>query len=407
MNKKTWWIVGAAGLGAVALLAWAFAPSPVAVEVAAVTRAAFETSVEEDGQTRLQERYTVSAPLAGRLARITLREGDVVSEGQVLATFSPATAALLDERSAREQASRVQTAQAQVQLTAARVAGAQAALAQANSALQRTQQLATQGFVAPSKVDTDRLLQQAAQSDQAAAIAARHVAELDLQTAQVALTLSRSPNPGSTAFGVRSPVAGRVMKLLQSSEGVVALGSGLLELGDTQRLEVVADLLTTDALQTPPGAPVRIERWGGPGVLTGQVRRVEPGAVTKVSALGVEEQRVKLHITLTSPPAAWQALGDGFRVSVRIVMQQVADAVQVPVSAVFPLPAAPGAAAGVEPQMAVFVLAGGKARQVPITLGARNGSMAWVRSGLKPDQQVIVYPGAAVADGVKVKVRAV
>ncbi len=209
---------------------------------------------------------------------------------------------------------------------------------------------------------------------------------------------------------MRAPAAGRVLRVLQASETVVALGTPLLELGDVSRLEIVAELLTTDALAAKPGSRVVIERWGGPATLEGRVRSVEPGAFTKVSALGVEEQRVRVLIDITSPRDAWQALGDGYRVSVRIVTLAEDKAVQVPVSAVFPLPAG-SAGAGTDaesaPSFAVFLSDGGRARLVPVVLAARNGSAAWIRSGLATGQQVIVYPPAAVRDGVRIAARKV
>jgi HlyD family secretion protein len=191
------------------------------------------------------------------------------------------------------------------------------------------------------------------------------------------------------------------------------LGTPLLEVGDIAQLEVVAELLTTDALKASPGSRVIIERWGGPGTLEGRVTRVEPGAFTKVSALGVEEQRVRVIVGLTSPAQQWKALGDGYRVSVRIVTLAQDNALQVPVSAVFPLSAqadasGPGnGAADAAPRHAVFVADGGRARLTPVLLGGRNGSMAWLRSTLAPGTQVIVYPPPAVRDGVRVAARKV
>jgi HlyD family secretion protein len=188
------------------------------------------------------------------------------------------------------------------------------------------------------------------------------------------------------------------------------LGAPVLEIGDTTKLEVVAELLSSDALQAGPGRAVRIERWGGPTVLQGRVRRVEPAAYTKVSALGVEEQRVNVIITITSSPAEWAALGDGYRVGVRIVTRSEAQALTVPVSAVFPLPpsATSAAAAASAPGGAthgVFVLDGGRARLQPVQLAARNGSQAWVPQGLQAGARVVVYPPAGVVDGVRVAER--
>jgi HlyD family secretion protein len=390
--------LGAGVLLALALLAWAFAPRPLAVEVGVADRGLFETLIVEEGRTRLRQTYTVSAPLTGRLARITLEPGDAVAVDAPVATLTPTLAPMLDERTERELAARVQAAQANVQRAASQAEAARVALTQAGSAMRRSALLVEKGFVSPIQAESDQLAVEAAQKALDAAVEGRKVAEFELAVARSAVAAVGGPGGGvARRFDVQAPVAGRVLRVLQPSEGVVALGTPLLEIGDTAQMEVVAELLTADALQARPGSAVRIEDWGGDGGLEGRVRAVEPAAFTKVSALGVEEQRVLVHIEITSDPARWQALGDAFRVGVRIVTESVADALRVPVSAVFPRP---------EGGHGVFVIDGGRARVVPVTLGGRNGEHAWVRDGLTAGDTVIVYPPAAVADGVKVKVRA-
>ena len=200
-------------------------------------------------------------------------------------------------------------------------------------------------------------------------------------------------------FELRAPVAGQVLRVLQPSEATVALGTPVMELGDLGRLEVVAQLLSADAMQTPPGTPVRIEQWGGPGVLAGSVRRVEPSAITKVSALGVEEQRVNVLIDIISPPAQRLALGDGFRVGIRLVVLQTDKALQLPVSAIFPRPG------GQPGEMAAFLLDGSHVKQVSLVLRARNAGNAWVAQGLKAGERVVVYPPTTLQDGARVKAR--
>ncbi len=404
MTRNTRITIAVAGLATLGLLAWAFAPRPLAVEVATVALGRYEQAVVEDGRTRLRDRYAITAPLAGRLARITLREGDAVVAGQLLAEITPQPAPMLDARTRAELQAREATARAAVQRAVAGVGQQKVALAQAKSDLVRSEQLAQQGFVAPTKLDSDRLAVQAAQQGLAAAEQAQHVAEHEVRQAQAALLASAplGAAPGMP-FVLRAPVAGRVLKLAQASETTVAPGTLLLELGDTARLEIVAELLTTEALPLAAGAPVRIDRWGGPGELQARVRQVEPAGFTKVSSLGVEEQRVKVLIDLSSPPEQWRALGDGYRVGVRILTQQRDGVLLVPVSAVFPPPGQPA----VSGQAAVFVLADGRARLKTITLGGRNGQQAWVSSGLSEGETVIVYPPAAVAEGVRVKARVV
>jgi HlyD family secretion protein len=409
--KRRNWIAAAAIAVALALaLIWAFAPRPVEVELAPVTQGQFETTIDEDGKTRLADRYVVSAPLTGRLARISLREGDTVAAGTAVASLTPVLSSMLDERTLRELQARVEGAQANIVRASSRIERTTVALEQARNDARRSDELSQQGFIAPTKVENDRLAVIAAQKEVESATAERHVATHDLEQARAALSAVRQPLGGNAQrrFVVNAPAAGRVLRVLQTSEATVTVGTPLLEIGDTHRLEIVAELLTTDALAAAPGSRVLIERWGGPAALSGRVRSVEPAAFTKISALGVEEQRVRVLIDITSPQAAWQALGDGYRVSVRIVTLSEAGAVQVPVSAVFPLPASSeSAGADAGQRFAVFLADGGRARLVPVVLAARNGSTAWVRSGLKPGQQVIVYPPASVRDGVRVASRKV
>jgi len=396
--KRTTMLVGAGVLlVAAGLLAWAFAPRPIEVELATAKSGPFETTIDEDGRTRLTDRYLVSAPLAGRLARIGLREGDVVQAGDVVATLQPVLTPLLDERSQREQQARVDGTQAGVQQAGKRVEAARVALERAREELERSEQLARQGFIAPTKLSGDRLAMQAAQKDLEAAIEGQHVARHELEQARVALGVARAPAAGRP-FALRAPVSGRVLKLHLSSEATVALGAPLLELGDTSRLEVVAELLTADALQARPGSRVRIERWGGPVALEGRVRRVEPAAFTKVSALGVEEQRVNVLIDIVTPQAAWAALGDGYRVGVSVLTRSEPQVLKLPVGAVFPQ-AAPAQG------HAVFVADGGRARLQPVELRARNGSEAWVAGGVAEGMRVLVYPPSTVNDGVRIHER--
>jgi HlyD family secretion protein len=329
---------------------------------------------------------------------------------------------------------RLAAAQAALERAGTRVRAAQVGVDQALNEQRRTAQLVAQGFVSPAKADTDRLALDAATREREGAVESERVARFELQQTRVALELSSGAASSGRTFTVRAPVAGMVLRVHQASEGVVGIGTPLLDLADTSRIEIVAELLTGDAAVARPGSPVRIERWGGPGSLQGQVRRVEPAAFTKVSALGVEEQRVNVLIDLVPASAASSGgavradvapaalLGDGWRVVVRILTRQEADVLRVPVSAVFPWPgpaqpaaappsqAASGAADAVAGQgtadaMGVFVVEGGRACLRTVQVVARNGSLAWVRSGLTPGEVVIAYPPPSVADGVRVKPR--
>jgi HlyD family secretion protein len=401
-RSRLLWLAAALATGAV--LAWAFAPRPVPVEVAAASVGPFRTTIDEDGRTRLRDRYVVSAPLAGRVSRITLRAGDPVQAGAPVATISPTLSPLLDERTERELQARLEGADANVERAAVRIARAEVTLAQARNDASRTEQLAARGFIAPTKLEADRLSVLAAEKERDFAVQDRHVAEHDRAQARAALVAVRQAGTArGSAFVVRAPSAGRVLRIVQGSEATVPMGAPLLEIGDVSQLEVVVELLTGDALRTPAGAPVEIDRWGGPAALEGRVRQVEPAAFTKVSALGVEEQRVNVLIDLVSPRDRWEALGDGYRVGLRIVTQSVDQALQVPVSAVFPLPQAAGDSGPA--RMAVYVVEQGRVRTVPVDVGARNGVHAWLRSGIEPGTTVIVYPPATVREGIRVRIR--
>jgi HlyD family secretion protein len=393
--KKSTWVWIATGAAAVAALAWAFAPRPVDVETATVRQGRFEQAIEEDGRTRLKQRYTISAPVAARLERIALREGDRVAAGDIVALLTPVMSSMVDERSIREAKARLEGASASVERGAARIARTRIAVQQAQLEVQRTERLAAEGFLPGSRLDSDRLALAAAQRELDVSIAEHDLAVHEQQQAAAVLRPPGASDAKAGSLKVRSPVAGVVLRVAQPSEATLPAGTALLDVGDPRQMEVLSELLTTDAVQAQPGRRAVIERWGGPAV-EGRVHRVEPAAFTKVSALGIEEQRVNVLIDITGPPEEWQAMGDGFRVVVRVITASVDPALLVPVGALFPQ----------GQSMAVYVLDGKQARLQPVEVGGRNGTHAWVRSGLVANQIVIVYPPAAVADGKRVKTRA-
>lgn len=396
MKKK--WLWGGVALLVLALLGWALMPAPVAVEVATVTQGRFERAVQEDGQTRVRERYLVSAPLTGRLERMALKQGDAVERGATVATLWPVAPALLDARTRAEQSAHIGTMQAAVARAQANVGRAAAALEQARAELQRSETLALEGFVSPNQNEVGRLGVRLREKELESARQDENAARFELAQSRIAVqpfTSSPAALGPQRAMAVQAPVSGKVLKVVQPSEGMVAAGTPLLELGDPSRLEVVVDILTEDAAQIQPGTPVQLSNWGGAQTLTGQVRLIEPAAFTKVSALGVQEQRVNAVVDILSPPEQWQALGDGFKVDVRVLVQVVENAVQVPVSALFPV----GARSG------LFVLDKGVARLHSVEVAARNGVEAWVKTGLNPGAQVIVYPDTKLQDGDRVQAR--
>jgi len=404
MKRSTRAASALATVAALGLLGWAFAPRPIEVETAFAAKGPFLSTIDEDGRTRLRDRYSVSAPVAGRLMRVVLKEGDVVQEGAVVAEILPVLPPMLDERTLREYRARWAAAQDQAARAAARVDLARVGVQQARNSALRTEQLASQGFVSLTRLEADRLSVEAAEKELAASTQERRAAEHGVDQARAALAAVQGSRQHARAFALRAPVSGQVLRVAQASETVVPMGAPVLELGDTTRQEVVAELLTSDAVKVRPGAQVLIERWGGPGTLAGTVRRIEPSGYTKVSALGVEEQRVNAVIDLTSPPTQRTGLGDGYRVGVRVVTLSLPAATQVPVSAVFPIPAATAQA---PESFAVFRVEGGRARLTPVTIGARNGHTAWIQEGVSPGAEVIVYPPASLEDGHRIRTRKV
>jgi HlyD family secretion protein len=401
MKRKTWIYAGAGAVALAALLAWAFAPRPLEVEAAAVVAGPFETSIGEDGMTRLRDSYRLYAPLTGTLRRIALREGDPVARDAVVAVMAPALAPMQDARTLREQRERIGMADAQLRRAGARIDAARVALQRSQDELARSEQLAGRGYIAASKLSGDRLALQSGQKELEMAQAEQHVAAHEAAMARAAMAAVGANADSRGDFPLRSPIAGRVLRLPLTSETFVTPGTLLMELGDKGQLEVVADVLTVDAAQARPGSPVRIERWGGP-VLQGRVRLIEPAAFTKISVLGVEEQRVKVVIDIDSAPAQWSRLGIGYRVGVRIVTLASDKVLTVPVSAVFPLPPAQFKDGRT---MGVYVIDKGRARLRAVQLGGRNDSQAWIRDGVAEGARVIVYPAAEIGDGVRVHER--
>lgn len=388
-------LLGALGLAVLALLAWALTPSPQVVETAQVTQGRFERAVQENGKTRLRERYLISAPLSGQLARITLKQGDAVAPQAVVATLWPSSPPLLDERSRAEQQASAAALQAAVLRAQATVAQASTALTQVQADLERSETLVKQGFVSATRHESQRLAVRLQAQELARAQQDEQAARHNLARAQVALQ-ERAPGPASArAYALRAPQGGQVLKVLQASEGLVLAGTPLLEVGDPRQLEVVVEVLTEDAARIQPGAQVQLSNWGGSAVLQGQVRRVEPAAFTKVSALGVEEQRVNTVVDILSPPDLWATLGDGFKVDVRILMQVQDNALQVPISALFP----------VGPRSALMVVDQGRARQREVQVVARNERHAWLQAGVAMGDTVIIYPDTKLQDGDRVAPR--
>lgn len=396
-------LLGLVLLAIVGVIVWAMRPQPVPVEVATIDRGPLSVTVDEDGRARVEDRHIIAAPLAGALARIELRPGDGVDADAVVARIAPLPSPLLDARTRVELEGRYQVAEAQKRLAEASVGRAKVQADYAERQLAQGRNLAGGGAIPGDELERRALAVDVARRELQSARFASAVADKEVATA-AAMLARLDASAGDTGGGapagtaeevtVHAPVKGRILRVFTESEGVVGVGTPLVELGDPSRLEVVAEVLTADAVPIAPGAPVTIEGWGGPP-LSGKVRLVEPSARTRVSALGVEEQRVSVIVDLVDPPERWAALGDGWRVEVRVSTWRSEDVVRVPLGALF--------RSG--ERWAVFVMEGGEAHLRLVELDHRNSTFAELVGGLAPGEVVIIHPSARVKDGQQVVVR--
>lgn len=393
MNSSRKFLIWGAGAVALALLGWAALREPVQmVSVAAVTRGALEQNFLEEGKTRLKQRYVVSAPLAGRVRRITLQPGDAVRAGQVLAQIEPLSSSLLDPRARSQARAEVAASQSALQAARQRTEAAQTARAVAEKELQRLTALAESGMLSPAALDQSRLQASGAAAALASARADVQVAQQRLHSAQAQLSDEGQAGRGKL-LQVTAPVDGVVVKRTVESATPVAPGQVLLEIGNPRALEIEVEVLSSDAVRLSPGQAARVLRWGGAGVLAASVTRVEPGAFTKVSALGVEEQRTRVILDLNTAPQQWAALGDGYRVEVEFILRQERDVLQVASNALF------RHADG----WAVYRVEDGVARRTPLQLGLRSATAAQVLGGLQGGHSVIVQPDDRIKDGTRVR----
>jgi HlyD family secretion protein len=381
----------------VAALAWGFRPPPVAVEIGLVTRAPLAVTVEEEGRTRVRDRFEVSAPVPGFVRRLTLDVGDPVTRGQVLAELEPLRSTVLDPRARAEAEARVASAEYALQAAEQHAAAAAAEASRAQNEFERRRKLCESGCISKEELDTAELLARRTVAERRSAEFAIEVARFELEAARTALSHSAA-QPIETPLErvqVRAPVAGRVLRLVRRSEGVVAGGETLIEIGDPAALEVAVDVLSSDAVRIAPGTLVRLARWGGDADLLGQVRVVEPAGFTKVSALGVEEQRVWVIADITSPPERWQRLGDGYRVEASFVLWQGEDVLQVPAGALFRL----------GDGWAAFVVENDRAVRREVSIGHRNAEAVEVIGGLTAGERVVLHPSNRIDCGTRVRER--
>ena len=396
-------------VGLVGTIGYGLMPAPVEVDLATAEKGSIRVTVDQDGKTRIRERYVVSTPLAGRLLRIEMDPGDEVEAGEtLLATIEPRDPELLDARSIAQAEARVRAAEATLEKMDPTLEEVRAAQEFAEAELKRIRdaRIGSPLSVSESELESKLL---AYRTRTALLRTARHneeIAKFELEQARAALIRSHpqegasvengvSPSENGWDFTIRSPIDGRILRVFQESSAFVNAGTSLLELGDPTDLEVEIDVLSRDAVKIRQGALVLLEHWGGNKTLQGRVRLVEPSAYTKVSTLGVEEQRVNVIVDLVDPPQDRTALGDGFRVEARIIVAEAAEVLRIPTSALF----------RVGQRWAVFRVERGDARETIVRLGLENGLEAEIVEGLADGDQVVIHPGDNVSDGSPVRRR--
>ncbi|SEN58412.1 HlyD family secretion protein [Gemmobacter aquatilis] len=381
-----------AALAILGLAVWALLPRPVGVELATISPRTIKVTVEDEGVAEIREVFVVSAPIAGQLRRIDLHAGDPVTAGEtVVAVIGPVAPALLDARSRAVAAAGLAAADAAVKLAQSQVAQAAATLSFRISEADRAAVLFDRGAISQHLLDIALLERDTATAALESARANLTVRERERDSAAAVLKDAGREATEACCVELTAPVSGRIMRVLTEDDQVVGSGTPILEVGDPGDLRVRVDLLSRDAVRVRPGAAARITGWGGPDI-TAEVERVEPAAMTRISALGIDEQRVEVLLRLTGDPQDWQALGHGYRVIVGITLLNVQDVLSIPVGALF----RDGS------DWATFVIEDGRARLRIITLGERDDEVAQVLEGLEAGDRVVLHPSDLISDGVTV-----
>lgn len=372
---------------------WAFLPKAVPVEVARVTRGPLQVTVDHEGRTRIKERYIISAPLNGRLLRVELHPGDAIeAKKTLLAAIEPSDPALLDPRARAWAEARVKAAEAAKFRAVPILDRARVTSELAAADLDRAQKLYSGGVMSHQDLDSAELKARTAAEDLKAAEFGVQIADFELEQAQAVLSGGK-PKSNGGQFEVRAPINGTLLRVFQESESSVQSGTRLLEVGESRDLEMEIDVLSTDAVKIKPGDDVLIEHWGGDAPLRGRVRLIEPAGFLKISALGVEEQRVNVIADFVDPPEKRPTLGDAYRIEARIVVSKADNVLKVPVSALFRR----------GEDWAVFVAQGSRASLRTVKIGRRNDSEAEVIDGLSENESVLVHPGDKVRDRSRVR----
>jgi HlyD family secretion protein len=389
-------LLAAVGVAALALVVYAFLPKPVDVDVATVRRGPLQVTVDREGKTRIRERYVVSAPLTGRLQRVELEPGDPVAAGRtIVASLEPPDPTFLDERTRAQAEARVKAATATKKQAGPNLERARAAHNFARTELERATRMRSDRTLSPQEHEAAIHRERVALEELKSAQFGVQIADFELELAEAALLRTKPRSPGEAEngrFDIRSPIDGRVLRVLQESATVVNAGASLLELGDPNDLEIEIDVLSSDAVKVRPGAKVRLEHWGGDEPLPARVRLVEPAAFTKVSALGVEEQRVWVIADFDGPPEQRKTLGHAYRVEARIVVWEAEDLLLAPAGAFFRR----------GDDQAVYLVVGGRVEERVVRVGRSNGIDRQILGGLAEGDVVVVHPSDKVLPGVAV-----
>ncbi|HEV2296925.1 MAG TPA: efflux RND transporter periplasmic adaptor subunit [Candidatus Acidoferrales bacterium] len=380
-------LFAALALGAVALVWAMLRPTPVLVELAKATRGPMRTTVDEDGETRARNRFVIAAPIPGRMLRVELEDGDAVRENQIVALIEPLP---LNQLQREEVLARVETAEASKRQADARAAHAEEDYTQSHRDLARAELLFNEKVISTQALEQARNTESTSASELAAAKFGALAAAAGVKVARSGLIGMRDGSSAQPVVSLRSPIAGRVLRVVEKSERVLQSGAPLVILGDPRKIEIVTDVLTTDAVNIRPGVPAFLEGWGGDHPLRAKVRLVEPAGFAKVSALGVEEKRVNVIADFVDPP---DGLGDGYRVETRIVTWSADDVLKIPGSATF----------RDRDGWSVFVVENGRARRRAVQVGHRNQLEAEILGGINDGEEVVLRPSNQLGEGVRVR----
>lgn len=397
MRFYRWIIVIAIAAVVILAIGYGLLPKPVPVDAIKTSRGSLRVTIDEEGKTRVKDRYVISAPVAGFMRRIELEVGDRVKRGQTMVELEPLRSDVLDPRSRAEAEASVSAAQAALDAALENARAVAAEAEYARQKLERLKKLFDEALVSKDQLEQAESDAKRAEANLLSTKASVNASRSELEKARAALRYSAAENAVNhkRLVAISSPVDGRVLKIHHESEGVMNKGEPLVDIGDPVKLEVKVEVLSADAVNIKPGTPVLFERWGGDKPLSGKVRIVEPTAFTKISSLGVEEQRVLVIADIISLPESWQKLGDGYRVEASFIIWEGKDVLQIPASALFRK----------GDRWAVFVVEDNRAHQRQVEVGHHNGVTAEIVFGLSEGELVITHPDDSIKEGTRVRMK--